>query len=66
MRNVLIGGFFLKASFALAASEVVHSFDLGGPYFHASSQAIEAYPHWGHSVIGPIPTVIGATSEVRH
>jgi hypothetical protein len=33
---------------------------LGGPYYPAGSIALEAYPHWRQTFIGPIPTVIGA------
>lgn len=45
----------------LAASEILNSFDLGGPYYHAGSAAIAAFPHWRDVVIGPIPTILGAT-----
>ena len=45
---------------AIAASEVVNSFNVGGPYYHSSSVALDAYPHWQAVVMGPIPAVIGA------
>jgi ABC-type nitrate/sulfonate/bicarbonate transport system substrate-binding protein len=45
---------------ALAGSYFVRSFELGGPYFHAGSLAVEAYPHWRMAPIGPVPAVLGA------
>jgi ABC-type nitrate/sulfonate/bicarbonate transport system substrate-binding protein len=43
-----------------ATNHVILSFDLGGPYYPAGSIALEAYPHWRQTFIGPIPTVMGA------
>jgi ABC-type nitrate/sulfonate/bicarbonate transport system substrate-binding protein len=50
----------LFSSSCFATNHVSLSFDLGGPYYPAGSLAIEAYPHWRQTFIGPIPTVIGA------
>ncbi|MDA9535870.1 hypothetical protein ACM41_06210 [Bradyrhizobium sp. CCBAU 21362] len=44
----------------LAGSYFIRSFELGGPYFHAGSLAVEAYPHWRMVPMGPVPTVLGA------
>lgn len=44
----------------LAGSYFIRSFDLGGPYFHAGSLAVESYPHWRIVPMGPVPTVLGA------
>jgi ABC-type nitrate/sulfonate/bicarbonate transport system substrate-binding protein len=44
----------------LATSEIIRSFNLSTPLFHAGNQAIAAYPRWESVVIGPIPSIIGA------
>lgn len=62
MRIVFVALFtIIIGDSSIAGSEAVNSLNLGGPYFHAGSQAVEAYPHWERSFLGPIPTVIGAT-----
>lgn len=43
-----------------AGSYFIRSFELGGPYFHAGSLAVESYPHWQMVPMGPVPTVLGA------
>jgi len=60
MRYALILILALHSSLTFAASEIVNSFDLGGPYYHAGSLAVEAYPHWSAVVMGPIPVVLGS------
>jgi ABC-type nitrate/sulfonate/bicarbonate transport system substrate-binding protein len=52
--------FFLSAAPCYATNHVILSFNLGGPYYPAGSIALEAYPHWRETFIGPIPTVMGA------
>jgi hypothetical protein len=59
IRSAIVASMFC-CSPAFAASEIVNSFDLGGPYYHAGSIAVAAYPHWEAVVMGPIPAVLGS------